>query len=191
VRALRLDVALLAGVLLTTACSSTIHADPVPRATSCSLPKPGSDHSCGAQKDADCCASAGLPGGTYNRLNDPRYPATVSPFLLDMFEATNGRLRAFVGAYPLSRPQPGDGAHPKIAGSGWDSSWDAMLPATEARSGRSARLRRPAELSLFGDGRPLRARHGPRAMMFQALTRVSTLTTAGQLEGSQSLMKLA
>jgi formylglycine-generating enzyme required for sulfatase activity len=113
---------------LSYACTGTVVVDP--RLTSCPVKAPGADGTCGAQGDSDCCASAFVPGGTFNRLNDPSYPATISGFYLDVFEVTNGRLRAFVDAYPASRPEAGDGAYPKIAGSGWDPSWDGNLPAT-------------------------------------------------------------
>jgi hypothetical protein len=51
------------------------------------------------------------------------YTATLSDFWLNRFEITVGRLRAFVDAYPGSRPKAGDGAHPRIAGSGWNPAW--------------------------------------------------------------------
>jgi formylglycine-generating enzyme required for sulfatase activity len=38
------------------------------------------------------------------------------------------RFREFVSAYPLSRPTPGAGAHPKVENSGWRSTWDENLP---------------------------------------------------------------
>lgn len=41
-------------------------------------------------------------------------------------------MRAFVNAYPESRPAPGDGAHPALAWSGWRAEWDDELPATRA-----------------------------------------------------------
>jgi formylglycine-generating enzyme required for sulfatase activity len=119
----------LAFAALSCACTGTVV---VLGPTSCPVQAPGADGTCGLQGDSDCCASAFVPGGTYNRLNDPAYPATVSGFYLDVFEVTNGRLRAFVDAYPASRPQAGDGANPRIAGSGWDPSWDGDLPATRA-----------------------------------------------------------
>jgi formylglycine-generating enzyme required for sulfatase activity len=56
-------------------------------------------------------------------LMDKSFPATVSSFRLDTFEVTVGRFRAFVEAYPSSKPRPGDGVHPKIAGSGWLPVW--------------------------------------------------------------------
>jgi formylglycine-generating enzyme required for sulfatase activity len=71
-----------------------------------------------------CCASAIVPGGSYNRSNDAKHPATVSDFRLDRFEITVGRFRAFVEAYPGSKPAGGAGVHPRIAGSGWDTAWD-------------------------------------------------------------------
>ncbi|MBK7395516.1 MAG: SUMF1/EgtB/PvdO family nonheme iron enzyme [Myxococcales bacterium] len=48
---------------------------------------------------------------------------------MDVFEVTNGRFRAFLDALPGSRPKVGDGAHPKVAGSGWQASWDKFLKA--------------------------------------------------------------
>jgi formylglycine-generating enzyme required for sulfatase activity len=59
----------------------------------------------------------------------PVHSATVSPFLLDAYEITVGRFRKFVDAYPSSKPKAGAGAHPLIANSGWNSSWDSSLPS--------------------------------------------------------------
>jgi len=73
-----------------------------------------------------------VPGGTFNRLNDPAFPATVSSFDLGLFEVTVGRFRAFVEAYPGSKPKPGDGAHPLIPDSGWQGEWEGRLPATQS-----------------------------------------------------------
>ncbi|WP_437972735.1 SUMF1/EgtB/PvdO family nonheme iron enzyme [Sorangium sp. So ce295] len=71
-----------------------------------------------------------VPGGTFNRGNDPAFPAMVSGFLLDRFEVTVGRFRRFVEAYPGSKPAPGAGAHPLIEGSGWDAvEFASHLPA--------------------------------------------------------------
>lgn len=81
-----------------------------------------------------CCATAFVPGGTYNRLNDPAYPATVSDFYLDIFEVTVGRMRSFVEAYPESIPQPGAGAHLKVPGSGWDKSLKMAETQEQLRS---------------------------------------------------------
>jgi formylglycine-generating enzyme required for sulfatase activity len=73
-----------------------------------------------------------VPGGAFERLNDSSLPADVSPFDLERFEVTVGRLREFVDAYPSSRPSVGAGAHPFTPGSGWDAAWDANLPATRS-----------------------------------------------------------
>jgi formylglycine-generating enzyme required for sulfatase activity len=91
---------------------------------------------CGAAPGASdlatsCCAAALVPGGTYNRRNQIGSPATVSPFQLDLYEVTVGRMRAFVDAGAATKsapPLPGAGAHPKIANSGWQPAWDVLLP---------------------------------------------------------------
>lgn len=86
---------------------------------------------CGGSKD--CCASNVVVGGTFNRSNEPAFPATVSDFKLDVYEVTVGRFRAFVNAgkgTQASPPAPGAGAHPKIASSGWDATWNGSLPTT-------------------------------------------------------------
>jgi sulfatase modifying factor 1 len=86
---------------------------------------------CGPDRDADCCASAVVPGGTFNRGNDANAPATVSPFRLDTYVATVGRFRQFVGAYAAGwRPTAGQGANPHNAQDpGWTSAWDTNLPS--------------------------------------------------------------
>ncbi len=83
----------------------------------------------------DCCASTVVTGGTFNRSNDNAFPATVSTFKLDVYEVTVARFRAFVNAgkgTQASPPAAGVGAHPKIASSGWDPSFNASLPADSA-----------------------------------------------------------
>lgn len=93
----------------------------------------GLAETCGPGSDESCCATAeAAPGGTFNRDNDTRYPATVSGFLLERFEVTVGRFRRFVEAYPGSKPAPGAGAHPLIEGSGWNAEWTSNLPADAA-----------------------------------------------------------
>jgi formylglycine-generating enzyme required for sulfatase activity len=62
---------------------------------------------------------------------EPEHPATLSGFSLDKFEVSVGRFRRFVMSYG-GPPAAGAGAHPLIAGSGWDSAWDAGLPADGA-----------------------------------------------------------
>jgi formylglycine-generating enzyme len=102
-------------------------------------PLPGAPASCAARKDGtdkcgpghDCCAAMHIPGGSFLRGYDGAthtnrsYPATVSDFWLDEFEVTVGRFRAFVDAYPASKPMIGSGAHPRILNSGWQGSWPA------------------------------------------------------------------
>ena len=98
-----------------------------------SLPRcSGLAATCGHLGKEDCCASLLVAGGTFNRLNDPNYPATVADFYLDKFEITVGRFRAFVnagGGTQMSPPDLGAGTHPLIAGTGWDTAWNTNLAA--------------------------------------------------------------
>jgi formylglycine-generating enzyme required for sulfatase activity len=55
----------------------------------------------------------------------------VSAFKLESFEVTVGRFRSFVTAglgTSTTAPTVGAGAHPKIAGSGWQATWNSLLP---------------------------------------------------------------
>ena len=90
---------------------------------------------CGPSGDGDCCESLLVPGGTFNRSNDPIAPATVADFYLDKYEITVGRFRQFVNkgmGTQASPPAAGAGVHPRILGSGWDSTWNANLPTNTA-----------------------------------------------------------
>jgi len=96
---------------------------------------------CGPAGNESCCTTLRVPGGTFYRsydgatYTDNGYPATVSDFALDKYEVTVGRFRAFVDAgmgTQASASATGAGAHPLIAGSGWDSAWNATLPADTA-----------------------------------------------------------
>lgn len=96
---------------------------------------------CGADADERCCEAVTVPGGTFCRsydgvtFTDPDYGAEVSPFSLDVFEVTVGRFRAFLeagGGTRAAPPQPGDGAHPGIADSGWNAEWDDELESDTA-----------------------------------------------------------
>ena len=62
----------------------------------------------------------------------PEHPVRVSRFVLDVFEVTVGRMRAFVEAYDrtalVALLDAGAGEHPRVSGSGWDG-WDSRLPA--------------------------------------------------------------
>ncbi len=92
----------------------------------------GLPSACGPVQSESCCVSSVVTGGTCNRSNDAAYPATVSDFRLDRFEITVGRFRKFVEAYPGNKPSSGAGAHPLIAGSGWDDAWNGSLPLDQA-----------------------------------------------------------
>jgi formylglycine-generating enzyme required for sulfatase activity len=108
---------------------------------------PGADKKCGGQEDddqaegsVDCCDVQQVPGGTYNRFNDPAYPATVSKFTLDTFLVTAGRFRTWVdatdGNLRAAAPAAGKGAHPKIPDSGWRTEWNTLLPTNRAEVDR-------------------------------------------------------
>ncbi|WP_234023723.1 formylglycine-generating enzyme family protein [Sorangium cellulosum] len=87
---------------------------------------------CGLREEESCCATTAVPGGSFHRGADGAFPATVSDFLLDRFEVTVGRFRAFVDEYPASWPAAGAGEHPRNPGSGWDTDWDEHLPVAKA-----------------------------------------------------------
>jgi formylglycine-generating enzyme required for sulfatase activity len=102
---------------------------------SCESGRAGAGNDCGTGHSDDCCASLPVPGGSFFRgymveTSPTEYPATLSDFWLDRYEITVGRFRAFVEAYPGSRPKSGDGAHASIPGSGWQNYWP--IPATQA-----------------------------------------------------------
>lgn len=94
---------------------------------------------CGASGNDNCCNSPEIPGGGYYRSydvahdalsGDMNFPATLSSFRLDKYEVTVGRFRAFAAAgqgTQKKHPATGAGTHPKIAGSGWEASWNANL----------------------------------------------------------------
>lgn len=91
---------------------------------------------CGPMSAESCCVSPMVPAGSFNRGNDPMYPATLSSFRLDRFEATVGRFRKFVEAgmgTASTAPGAGAGANPNASGTGWDPTWNANLkPDTAA-----------------------------------------------------------
>ncbi|MFO0759935.1 MAG: formylglycine-generating enzyme family protein [Byssovorax sp.] len=101
-------------------------------APSCVSGEPGAGDDCGPTGTESCCVSPLVKGGTFNRIQNASYPATVSDFRLDRFEITVGRFRQFVNGYPGTIPKEGDGAHSKIPGTGWSTMWNASLPATHA-----------------------------------------------------------
>ncbi|WP_197041311.1 formylglycine-generating enzyme family protein [Chondromyces apiculatus] len=104
---------------------------------SCQGNTPGAGHDCGLAGSDDCCAVLPVPGGTFDRMNDPAYPATVSAFRLDKYPITVGRFRAFIAAGQGTQeapPAPGSGANPYTGGrdTGWKPAWNAHLAADEA-----------------------------------------------------------
>jgi formylglycine-generating enzyme len=112
-------------------------ADVLPQFTSCM----GLAMTCGASSNCNCCQTVTVPGGTFYRsydgigYNETSYRATVSTFVLDKYEVTVGRFRAFVNAglgTQGSPPVTATGAHPKQAGSGWDGAWNGKLAAHTA-----------------------------------------------------------
>lgn len=129
------------GLVVGTACTIpdvTFHppdGTASPQGASCA----GLPSTCGADGNDSCCDSPELPAGSYDRSYDlagdvlsgaPTYRATISPFRLDRYEVTVGRFRAFVDARMGTQATPplaGAGAHPNIAGSGWNASWNDAL----------------------------------------------------------------
>jgi formylglycine-generating enzyme len=98
-----------------------------------------------------CCTSIVVPGGTFTQGGlspDLARSSTVSTFALDKYEVTVGRFRTFVDAYvgngvdggTETVPAEGAGANPNIPvspgstanGTGWQSAWNASLPASQA-----------------------------------------------------------
>lgn len=93
---------------------------------------------CGAGGNANCCQAEMVPRGVFYRSydgvmnSDISYPATLSMFMLDKYEVTVGRFRAFAneGIGTQGRPpEAGTGEHLNLPGSGWDSAWNANLVA--------------------------------------------------------------
>lgn len=62
----------------------------------------------------------------------PEHSATVDAFYLDRFEVSVSRFRKFVDSYNGTPPAADAGAHPKIPGSGWQSSWNSLLPTSQS-----------------------------------------------------------
>lgn len=96
---------------------------------------------CGPTGDDNCCNSPEVPGGTFyrgydtNGDGDMSAPASVDTFLLDKYEVTVGRFRAFVEAGQGTQGAPpvlGSGAHPNIPESGWQAAWNMSLPLDKA-----------------------------------------------------------
>jgi formylglycine-generating enzyme len=124
-----------------------IGASDVDAATKSRIPScMGLAATCGANNGDSCCNSPVIPGDfaaenffrSYDVAGDSNsgdlsFPAMVSDFRLDKYEATVGRFRAFVNAGMGTQSNPpisGAGAHNRIAGSGWDATWNTYLAAS-------------------------------------------------------------
>lgn len=85
---------------------------------------------CGPAGNEDCCTTLPVPGGS---IGAGASKWTVSPYRLDKYEITVGRMRTFLASKGWNLrgnpPAPGAGAHAKIPGSGWLSTWNDRLPA--------------------------------------------------------------
>ncbi|MCX4245343.1 formylglycine-generating enzyme family protein [Paraliomyxa miuraensis] len=109
---------------------------------------PAAGDACG-QTTATCQAGTvtwGCPQGTWIDLGGldagmgggddelPEHAAYVGSYGLDRYEVTVGRMRRFIEAYDkaglLAVLDGGAGAHPVIAGTQWQASWDIRLPDT-------------------------------------------------------------
>jgi formylglycine-generating enzyme required for sulfatase activity len=78
----------------------------------------------GSETCSDCTEDACPLGTVCGDSEQPEHPATVATFMLDKYEVTVGRFRAFLDAYDGTPPPAGSGAHPLIAGSGWQEAWN-------------------------------------------------------------------
>jgi len=67
---------------------------------------------------------AGSPDGVGFDNEHPAHLATVAPFVMDKYEVTVGRFRRFLANFMGDGYPDGVGAHPLIAGSGWQSDWN-------------------------------------------------------------------
>jgi len=93
----------------------------------------GLEMTCGADGSASCCAASLVSGGSYDRSNLKAAPATVGDFTLEDYEVTVGRFRNFVNAFSRTMIPAGTGKNPRDPNdSGWNTAWNAALPATPA-----------------------------------------------------------
>ncbi|XXT18228.1 SUMF1/EgtB/PvdO family nonheme iron enzyme [Sorangium sp. So ce429] len=101
---------------------------------------------CGPER-ISCCDSGLVPGGTFQQT-------TVSSFLLDTYEVTVGRFRAFVEAGQGTRasaPEAGAGQHPKIPASGWSDDWNHWFAEDTAALKAALRCRSEYEEPTWTD----------------------------------------
>jgi formylglycine-generating enzyme required for sulfatase activity len=105
----------------------------------------GADNTCGPNGDEDCCKADQIPGGTFNRMNDPAFPAFVPNFNLGRYLVTTARFKIFMEQgfalqkkHPPTSPAPFSGSHPSLGAiTGWQEAWnegcggDGCLPQNE------------------------------------------------------------
>jgi sulfatase modifying factor 1 len=121
----------------------------------------GGQHSCDAVdptcglEEASCCALDAIPPGDFffGGSAETQIRSHVSGFFLDRYEVTVSRFRAFLDDYDAFRasgaPKAGDGAHPLIAGSGWNPAWEATAE-TPPDNGYLAPDRETLEAEVIG-----------------------------------------
>lgn len=91
-----------------------------------------------------CCRSLYVPGGTFKRnydgglYPDSSHSGEVTPYYLDKFEVTVGRMRAFVDAYPQLKLKAGAGKSNHIPD---DAGWDAEFPLPKDQDALLTELR--------------------------------------------------
>lgn len=71
------------------------------------------------------------PGSGGGPWDFPEHDVAVSGYELDKYEVTVGRFRRFIEHWDFTPFPSGAGAHPRIPGSGWRSSWNRFLPASQ------------------------------------------------------------
>ena len=97
---------------------------------------------CDALGGTKCTTSPLVPGGTFNRHNDPNFSATVADFRLDRYEVTVAQFRTFVLAAVDNawRPTAGSGKHTHLnagkgllsaVGSSYETGWDIAWNTTD------------------------------------------------------------
>lgn len=94
-------------------------------------------------RNESCCTSLFVPGGRFamGRSEDgtdrypggyavelPEHTVWLSPFWLDKYEVTVGRVRSYLASLkPNTYPEETSGANPHIADSGWQAAWNRLL----------------------------------------------------------------
>jgi len=86
-----------------------------------------------------CCVSTLVPGCTGCTLQVAT-TFDVAAFELDKYEVTVGRFREFVRTY-AGPPKVDAGAHPELAGSGWNADWNDDIAVSKAELASAMELR--------------------------------------------------